>query len=65
MSLRLALRAEWELGPDGVVDETRWRDDAWRAEFLCQRARIGLSHVHDAPEAAGKRVIKFAQRKLG
>jgi hypothetical protein len=60
--LRAWLGNNYELAPDTTVSEQSWQDARWRAEYLCQRARLGLYHVHD--ELSGSRVVKFAQRKL-
>jgi len=52
--------------PDGWVLRTErvaksdWRRPTWRAEFLCQRARLGRHHVHDENTDDGRRLVWFA-----
>jgi hypothetical protein len=55
---------QW-LGDDWVVRTERvaasdWRRPQWRAEFLCQRARLRRHHVHDEPGEEDERVVYFA-----
>lgn len=52
----------WEVREE-IVKESDWRRRAWRAEYLCQRARLFRSHVHDAPQGDGTRVVFFAVEK--
>jgi hypothetical protein len=48
----------WELRTERVA-ASNWRKPTWRAEFLCQRARLGKHHVHDEPIDRKTRKVWF------
>jgi hypothetical protein len=51
----------WLIRPEtDQITEAAWNDSATRAHYLCNRANLGLFHIHDEPGTGGYRSVYFA-----